>query len=166
MAKVGRNQPCPCGSGKKYKRCCWAKDRANPSGKGTSTTPNVPPHHSRDGDYTFSAPGTGMSWLVTTDDPLCELSNRVVELINAGQLDEAEAAWEKLYREFPDEIDPLERKAMLLEARGEPAEAAKYYRRAAEYTRRHKGFEPEATEDYTEHAERLERASTKDGGDH
>lgn len=23
-AKVGRNQPCPCGSGKKYKRCCGA----------------------------------------------------------------------------------------------------------------------------------------------
>ena len=22
--KVGRNQPCPCGSGKKYKRCCGA----------------------------------------------------------------------------------------------------------------------------------------------
>ena len=22
MAKVGRNAPCPCGSGKKYKRCC------------------------------------------------------------------------------------------------------------------------------------------------
>jgi SEC-C motif len=22
MTKVGRNQPCPCGSGKKYKRCC------------------------------------------------------------------------------------------------------------------------------------------------
>lgn len=22
MAKIGRNQPCPCGSGKKYKRCC------------------------------------------------------------------------------------------------------------------------------------------------
>jgi len=21
-AKVGRNQPCPCGSGKKYKQCC------------------------------------------------------------------------------------------------------------------------------------------------
>ena len=20
--KVGRNQPCPCGSGKKYKQCC------------------------------------------------------------------------------------------------------------------------------------------------
>jgi len=22
MAKIGRNQPCPCGSGKKYKHCC------------------------------------------------------------------------------------------------------------------------------------------------
>ena len=22
MAKIGRNEPCPCGSGKKYKRCC------------------------------------------------------------------------------------------------------------------------------------------------
>ena len=21
-AKIGRNQPCPCGSGKKYKKCC------------------------------------------------------------------------------------------------------------------------------------------------
>jgi hypothetical protein len=25
--KVGRNDPCPCGSGKKYKKCCWAKDQ-------------------------------------------------------------------------------------------------------------------------------------------
>lgn len=23
--KVGRNNPCPCGSGKKYKRCCGKK---------------------------------------------------------------------------------------------------------------------------------------------
>ena len=25
MSKVGRNDPCPCGSGKKYKQCCWNK---------------------------------------------------------------------------------------------------------------------------------------------
>jgi hypothetical protein len=24
--KAGRNDPCPCGSGKKYKHCCYAKD--------------------------------------------------------------------------------------------------------------------------------------------
>ncbi|MEQ9500605.1 MAG: YchJ family protein [Deltaproteobacteria bacterium] len=26
--KVGRNDPCPCGSGKKYKKCCGARARA------------------------------------------------------------------------------------------------------------------------------------------
>ena len=25
--QVGRNDPCPCGSGKKYKKCCMEKDR-------------------------------------------------------------------------------------------------------------------------------------------
>lgn len=29
--KVGRNDPCPCGSGKKYKACCWGKSQ--PLGK-------------------------------------------------------------------------------------------------------------------------------------
>ena len=29
--RVGRNDPCPCGSGKKYKRCCLAKESASPS---------------------------------------------------------------------------------------------------------------------------------------
>jgi hypothetical protein len=25
---IGRNDPCPCGSGRKYKQCCLAKDEA------------------------------------------------------------------------------------------------------------------------------------------
>lgn len=27
VEKVGRNEPCPCGSGKKYKNCCLQKDQ-------------------------------------------------------------------------------------------------------------------------------------------
>ena len=27
--KIGRNDPCPCGSGKKYKKCCMHKDKIN-----------------------------------------------------------------------------------------------------------------------------------------
>ena len=27
--KVGPNDPCPCGSGKKYKKCCMQKDKEN-----------------------------------------------------------------------------------------------------------------------------------------
>ena len=34
MAKTGRNQPCPCGSGKKYKHCCLPASQA-----GTSPSP-------------------------------------------------------------------------------------------------------------------------------
>lgn len=31
MAKIGRNDPCPCGSGKKYKKCCMGQDSTPPS---------------------------------------------------------------------------------------------------------------------------------------
>ena len=31
MKKIGRNEPCPCGSGKKYKKCCLAKDETEVS---------------------------------------------------------------------------------------------------------------------------------------
>jgi SEC-C motif len=30
MAKIGRNQPCPCGSGTKFKKCCGAYDKTSP----------------------------------------------------------------------------------------------------------------------------------------
>jgi len=29
---IGRNEPCPCGSGKKFKKCCGAKGAPAPSG--------------------------------------------------------------------------------------------------------------------------------------
>jgi Flp pilus assembly protein TadD len=45
LSKVGRNDPCPCGSGKKYKKCCMVKDEARArnaspdAGQDTSLTP-------------------------------------------------------------------------------------------------------------------------------
>lgn len=36
MASIGRNEPCPCGSGKKFKKCCMNK----PNGLGTTRTKN------------------------------------------------------------------------------------------------------------------------------
>ena len=45
--KVGRNDPCPCGSGKKYKKCCLAQGRLRPSSVRAPTAsagPRVPPH--------------------------------------------------------------------------------------------------------------------------
>ena len=34
--KVGRNDPCPCGSGKKYKRCCAPLERGLANAGGAS----------------------------------------------------------------------------------------------------------------------------------
>lgn len=38
-AKVGRNEPCPCGSGKKYKKCCLEKEPSSPPPPQSVTTP-------------------------------------------------------------------------------------------------------------------------------
>lgn len=32
MTAIGRNEPCPCGSGLKYKRCCALKQDRMPAG--------------------------------------------------------------------------------------------------------------------------------------
>ncbi len=48
--KIGRNDPCPCGSGKKYKRCCMRQDQAR---RPAPTPPPVPRRKSR-----RDAPGT------------------------------------------------------------------------------------------------------------
>ncbi|MEK7214061.1 MAG: SEC-C metal-binding domain-containing protein, partial [Chloroflexota bacterium] len=29
MSTVGRNEPCPCGSGRKYKHCCLVREDAS-----------------------------------------------------------------------------------------------------------------------------------------
>ena len=37
MLKAKRNDPCPCGSGKKYKKCCLRQDRVSTSRERNST---------------------------------------------------------------------------------------------------------------------------------
>ena len=64
------------------------------------------------------------------DDGLDDASNRVVDLVHAGQLDEAEQAARDLLVRYPDVHDGFERLAMVYEARGARAQAAEYYRKA------------------------------------
>ena len=118
MDKVGRNDPCPCGSGKKYKRCCLAKDEAQASVRATEyeARPKAVLPDWSSGDW--------------SDDGLVEASNRVVDLINAGKLDEAEQSARKLLVDFPEVIDGYERLGMVYEARGDNKQAAGYYRQA------------------------------------
>jgi SEC-C motif len=42
-SRVGRNEPCPCGSGKKYKKCCLDTDRAPFAGDNSSSLVRLQP---------------------------------------------------------------------------------------------------------------------------
>ena len=131
MSKIGRNAPCPCGSGKKYKKCCLL----NQDGRPTS----VPPIKYR---------------AVYTD--LDQLSNSVVDLINQNELDKAEAVSRRLLSEYPDQVDGFDRLAMVYEARGDRKEAAKYYRKAADIARSNPGFGKNSIERFLSEAKRME----------
>jgi tetratricopeptide (TPR) repeat protein len=136
MAKTGRNDPCPCGSGKKYKNCCLTKDEA---AKRERLAAAVRPAALR-------LPGVAEEFTVTPaaayygyddTDELTDASNAVVDLVHAGRLDEAEQAARDLLVRFPDEHDGYDRLGMVHEARGENRQAADCYRKVIAMIRDH-----------------------------
>jgi len=48
--KIGRNAPCPCGSGKKYKKCCLAKDQQTGKSHQNNDDFIQPPPYGADGE--------------------------------------------------------------------------------------------------------------------
>jgi tetratricopeptide (TPR) repeat protein len=128
MARIGRNDPCPCGSGQKYKRCCLP--RAEAADRAAAPPPDaalaIPPFE-----------------IVAEDDGLDEASNVVIDLIDAGRLDEAEQAAQDLLARYPEVHDGLERIAMVAAARGDRPRAAEYYRKAADFVHAREGYDPE-----------------------
>lgn len=133
MAKVARNAPCPCGSGKKYKKCC------------------LPLHSS-------SSPqqNTSIAYLIADLDNLENLSNSVLDLIEEGRLDEAEDACQELLSRYPDQIDGIDRLAQVYEARGDKKKAAQYYRKAAAFAQSMPGFDQEAIGWHLSQSKRME----------
>jgi tetratricopeptide (TPR) repeat protein len=150
MAKPGRNDPCHCGSGNKYKKCCLAKDEAASKAQlGSAKTrqeltedaarlavraaAHLPGIHQL---KTAIATRLGMSEDdLQRYDQLMDASNAAVDLVRAGRLDEAEAAARDLLARFPDEHDGWDRLGMVHEARGENAQAAACYRKVLDVIR-------------------------------
>ena len=152
MAKINRNAPCPCGSGKKYKRCCLPSDQEAAAQRRDQAAPEKSP----------SLPPTVV--FDDDDDNLEQLSNSVVDLINEGRLDEAEDACKQLQREFPDVIDWIERTGALHEARRETDKAVDYYRRCLQYIDDHPDYFEEASKDwYRRSIKRLESSGESEG---
>lgn len=137
MAKIGRNAPCPCGSGKKYKKCCLPLQ--------TTSSPK---------------PDSGTAHLtnqfLADPDDLDNLSNSVLDLVDEGRLDEAEQVCHKLMTHYPDQIDGLDRLGHVYEAKGEKRRAAEYYRKAAAFAQSMPDFDQEGIDRFLSKAGRLE----------
>ncbi|HLW48004.1 MAG TPA: SEC-C metal-binding domain-containing protein [bacterium] len=127
MAKIGRNDPCPCGSGQKYKRCCLPREEAAAAERAATQAREVEP------------PVMPLE-ILSDDDGLDEASNVVIDLIDAGRLDEAEHAAQHLLERYPEVHDGLERLAMVAAARGDHARAAEYYGKAADFVHDHADY--------------------------
>ena len=136
MAKIGRNDPCPCGTGQKYKRCCLPRDEAAAAARAAADRAAA---LAREADR--SAPAVAIRG---DDDGLDDVSNGVIDLIHAGRFDEAEHAAQDLLARYPEVHDGLERLAMVAAARGDRARAAEYYRKAADFVHaRAEWYDPE-----------------------
>ena len=139
MSKISRNAPCPCGSGKKYKRCCL------PLQEGTQAKlpPAIQPIGVTAGGIAF-------------DDEIDQLSNSVLDQIKEGKLHEAEALCRHLSKRYPDQVDGIERMAMVEQARGNYSRAAEYYLKAAAFIHGKPGFDPESEHWYEDMAAQMD----------
>lgn len=136
MAKIERNAPCPCGSGKKYKKCC------------------LPLLHQPDNQQ--ACWGAESLHAEAYQDDIDLLSNSVVDLLNERRFDLAEQACRELRRRFPDQIDWIERQALTYERRGEHKNAAEWYRKAADFAQTHEGFDQESVDWFRCEADKLD----------
>lgn len=98
--KPGRNDPCPCGSGAKYKRCCGAN------------APNGPASGTED------SPG------------LLTLLQQAVDHHQSGRLSEAEALYRRIISAWPDCADAPHLLGVIAYTRGQHQEADRLLRQA------------------------------------
>jgi tetratricopeptide (TPR) repeat protein len=137
LPKAGRNDPCPCGSGKKYKHCCLEKDRTAELAPAIAQRIALQAQQANHAvllkDYQEELLETQAT--LQEAQALDAASNAVVDLVHAGRLDEAEQAARKLLVRYPEVHDGYDRLGMVHEARGQFREAADCYRKVVEFMR-------------------------------
>jgi hypothetical protein len=165
MAKPGRNDPCPCGSGNKYKKCCLANEEAvareqlakAEARRAERTAETAAAHrlHLREVKAAIAASLSGAA--DADEDELTIASNAAAELVRAGKLDEAEQAARDLLLLFPDVHDGYDRLGMVYEARGENRQAADCYRKVIAFIREHPDdYEPGFEQVFVKLVDRLD----------
>ena len=117
MSKIGRNDRCVCGSGKKYKKCCWDSVQNEKIIKIQKINENRSVQFN-DFESDFD------------DEEFTNDSNLPIDLINENRLNEAEFAAIKLLEKYPQMSDGNERLGLVYEAKGEFKLAAEYLQKA------------------------------------
>jgi tetratricopeptide (TPR) repeat protein len=146
--KTARNAPCPCGSGRKYKKCCLMQDA-----KAAWEKRGQP-----DGQCAAGPVDPDAKFLAYAND-LDELSNQANDFIRSKQWEQAEACCQQLLERFPLQIDGHDRFCQYHDARGQFAEARDHAQetlKIAEPDREH--FDPEFFTDMAEDIARYEAA--------
>jgi|SRR5580658_5583595 tetratricopeptide (TPR) repeat protein len=154
MAKIGRNDLCLCGSGKKYKRCCMARDEAVAREE-------------------FAAAAASQAAAAQHDPHLCDdcneqldvAANAALALIDAGTYDEAERAAHDVLARFPAVHDGYECLGRLHQAKGDHHRAAECYRKVIEFARAEPHFyDPHFIEHFQDLIDHLETRVTTAAG--
>ena len=160
MAKPGRNDRCPCGSGKKYKSCCLTKDEAakrEQLAKAQAARDERTAEKRQSLREVREAMLAKLSGSEMPEDDLDEASNAVLALIRAGKLDDAEAAARDLLMRYPPVPDGWDRLGMVHEARGNSREAADCYRKLIDFIRQHADdFDAEIVAEYAARVSKLD----------
>ena len=166
MAKPGRNDRCPCGSGKKYKSCCLTKDEAaerdvlNAAQAGRDERAAEKRQSLREVREAMLAKLAGVD-IDDDGDGLMSASNAVVALIHAGRLDEAEVAARELLAQYPDAHDGYDRLGFVHEKRGENRLAADCYRKVIAFLQQNPDYaEPGFKDMFVERIAKLDPPAT------
>jgi len=166
--KPGRNDPCHCGSGNKYKKCCLAKDQAAErdrlvKAQAQHEKPRRDERAVADRLHVAELKAAVAARLARAEeedaceDALDAASNAVVDLVRAAKLDEAEAAARDLLVRFPDVHDGWDRLGMVHEARGDSRQAAECYRKVIDFIRSHPdSYDAGMAEQFAKLVERLD----------
>jgi len=145
MAKIGRNDRCPCGSGKKYKQCCLAKDEApeRTTFVAAPAADHLPHHHPR--------------LCKDCNAEIDDAANAVTALIDAGKFDDAEHAARQMVERWPDLHDGYDCLGMVHQVRGDNRQAVECYRKVVAFARQEPDlYDPEFQDFYRTLIDRLD----------
>lgn len=131
MTRIGRNAPCPCGSGKKYKNCCLEKDQAKSSKRLDEKDPS---HLLKVMEREFRK---------MADVETAETQDLVYDGWEALACDprQAKKCFERALKLDPDLADAYNGLAEIAITRGNSRVAEEYYRKAYEKARVNLGTE-------------------------